>query len=37
MKPKHHLPISLDGVQEGDFAMVLGYPGEPTATCPLLV
>ena len=27
MKPKHHLPISLDGVQEGDFAMVLGYPG----------
>lgn len=25
--PKHHLPISLDGVGEGDFAMVLGYPG----------
>lgn len=27
LKPKHHLPISLDGVQENDFAMVLGYPG----------
>ena len=25
--PKHHLPISLDGVQENDFAMVFGYPG----------
>ncbi|RPG58050.1 MAG: S46 family peptidase [Flavobacteriales bacterium TMED191] len=27
MKPKHHLPISLDGVKESDFAMILGYPG----------
>ena len=27
MKPKHHLPISMDGVQEGDFTMVWGYPG----------
>lgn len=27
MKPKHHLPISLDGVKEGDFSMILGYPG----------
>ncbi len=27
MKPKHHLPISLDGVQEDDFTMILGYPG----------
>jgi len=27
LKPKHHLPISLDGVQEHDFAMVIGYPG----------
>lgn len=26
-KPKHHLPISLKGVEEGDFALVLGYPG----------
>ncbi len=27
MKPKHHLPVSMDGVQEGDFTMVFGYPG----------
>lgn len=26
-KPKHYFPISLKGVQEGDFAMVMGYPG----------
>jgi hypothetical protein len=26
-KPKHFLPISLDGVKEGDFTMVMGYPG----------
>lgn len=25
--PKHHLPISLKGVEENDFAMVMGYPG----------
>lgn len=25
--PKHHLPISLKGIKEGDFAMVMGYPG----------
>ena len=25
--PKYFLPISLKGVKEGDFAMVLGYPG----------
>ncbi len=25
--PKHHLPVSLDGVGEGDFAMIMGYPG----------
>ncbi|MFP4367788.1 MAG: S46 family peptidase [Bacteroidales bacterium] len=27
MKPKHHLPVSVKGVEAGDFAMVLGYPG----------
>jgi hypothetical protein len=27
LKPKHHLPVSLEGYQEGDFAMILGYPG----------
>jgi hypothetical protein len=25
--PRHHLPISLKGVQEGDFTMILGFPG----------
>ncbi len=27
LKPKHHLPVSLDGVADGDFTMVMGYPG----------
>lgn len=27
LKPKHHLPVSLDGVKDGDFTMVMGYPG----------
>ncbi|MDR0437585.1 MAG: S46 family peptidase [Bacteroidales bacterium] len=26
-KSRHFLPISLDGVREGDFAMIMGYPG----------
>lgn len=26
-EPKHHLPISLNGVEENDFAMIMGYPG----------
>lgn len=26
-KPKHFLPISLDGVKQNDFSMVMGYPG----------
>jgi hypothetical protein len=25
--PKHFFPISLDGVQEGDYSMVYGFPG----------
>ena len=25
--PKHFLPISIKGIEENDFAMVLGYPG----------
>ncbi|MDD4848071.1 MAG: S46 family peptidase [Bacteroidales bacterium] len=27
LKPKHFLPISLKGVETGDYAMILGYPG----------
>jgi hypothetical protein len=26
-KPAYHFPVSLQGVKEGDFAMVMGYPG----------
>ncbi len=26
-KPKHFLPISIAGVEENDYAMILGYPG----------
>lgn len=26
-KPRHFFPISLKGVQDGDYAMVMGYPG----------
>ena len=27
LKPDHHFPISLEGVKEGDFSMILGFPG----------
>ncbi|MBP7464080.1 MAG: S46 family peptidase [Bacteroidales bacterium] len=27
LKPRHSLPVSVGGVKEGDFAMVLGFPG----------
>lgn len=26
-KPKHFLPISLKGIKESDFSMIMGYPG----------
>ena len=26
-KPKHHLPVQLDGVENEDFTMIMGYPG----------
>ncbi len=25
--PRHHLPVSIKGVNEGDYAMIMGYPG----------
>ena len=28
LKPKKHLKINAKGINEGDFAMVIGYPGE---------
>ena len=27
LKPKHFLPVSIAGVQDGDYAMIMGYPG----------
>ena len=27
MKPKHHLPVSIKGIQKDDYAMIWGYPG----------
>jgi len=27
LKPKHFFPINLDGVRDGDFSMVYGFPG----------
>ena len=34
MKPKYHLPISLKGYEENDFAMILGYPGRTNRWMP---
>ena len=30
LRPKNHLRISMNGVQEGDFTMIMGYPGRTT-------
>ena len=27
LTPKHHLPVSLDGIQKDDFTMIWGFPG----------
>lgn len=32
--PKHFLPVSLKGVQETDFSMILGFPGRTTRYLP---
>lgn len=34
MKPKHYLPVSLAGYKEGDFSMILGYPGRTNRWMP---
>lgn len=33
-KPKHFLPVSMDGVSEGDFTMVFGFPGRTSQYLP---
>ena len=34
LNPKHYLPVNLNGVKEGDFAMILGYPGRTNRWMP---
>ncbi|MEM9920619.1 MAG: S46 family peptidase [Bacteroidota bacterium] len=33
-QPKHFLPISVDGVEEGDFTLVFGFPGRTNEYLP---
>jgi hypothetical protein len=33
-KPKHFLPISINGIKENDFTMVMGYPGRTQEYLP---
>jgi hypothetical protein len=34
LQPKYHLTVNLKGVQENDFAMILGYPGRTNRWMP---
>lgn len=34
LRPKHFLPISLDGVADGDFTLVFGFPGRTNEYLP---
>lgn len=34
LQPKHYLPVSIKGVKENDFAMILGYPGKTNRWMP---
>lgn len=34
LQPKHYLPVSIKGVKENDFAMILGYPGRTNRWMP---
>lgn len=34
MTPKHFLPVATSGVKEGDFSMILGYPGRTNRWMP---
>ena len=34
MKPKQHLTVNIGGVEENDFAMILGYPGRTNRWMP---
>lgn len=34
LKPKHFLPVNIQGLKEGDFSMILGYPGRTNRWMP---
>lgn len=34
MKPKHFLPVNIQGLEKGDFSMILGYPGRTNRWMP---
>ena len=34
LKPKHHLPVSLDGVAADDFTLIFGFPGRTNEYLP---
>ena len=34
LKPKHHLPVNIKGIEKDDFAMILGYPGRTNRWLP---
>jgi hypothetical protein len=33
-KPNHYLPVAVDGVEEGDFTLVFGFPGRTNEYLP---
>jgi hypothetical protein len=35
-RPEHHLPISLDGVDPGDFTLIFGFPGTTQEYLPAI-
>jgi len=34
LKPKHFLPVNIQGMKAGDFSMILGYPGRTNRWMP---
>lgn len=34
LDPAHHLPVSMHGIEEGDFTMVFGFPGKTERYVP---
>lgn len=34
LKPRHYFPVSLDGIRDGDFTLVFGFPGRTTQYLP---